>query len=210
MQALFLDCAARKPQLERAPLEGGNISMRDHGLKSYDEIVAHYLAEKKSKADNELRWFRIQRKIHDAVRLAGLAKGPHGKRFRHQFRIPEQVLQRASRALLRNLHRLGRCKSFEALFRAVDETVSPIPGIGPLTVYDTALRIGARLGLSPEQVYLHAGTRHGAVALGLDLDRSAIPISELPKPLDQLSGGEAEDILCIYAGDLARLAKAAV
>jgi len=79
--------------------------------------------------------------------------------------------------------------------------------IGPLTVYDTALRIGARLGLSPQKVYLHAGTRHGAAVLGFGPDRPSISLSELPKPLDELNAEEAEDVLCIYAADLARLAK---
>jgi hypothetical protein len=35
-------------------------------------------------------------------------------------------------------------------------------------MYDTALRIGAKLKLFPTKVYLHAGTRLGARALGLD------------------------------------------
>ena len=182
--------------------------MRDHGLKSFAEIVAHYMAEKKPGADNERRWFRIQQKIHEAVRLAGLASGPNGRRFRHQYRIPRKALERASRALLRDLRRLGRCRSFEALFQQVGATISRIPRIGPLMVYDTALRIGARLGLSPEQVYLHAGTRHGAEALGCDHGRTSISLNELPRPLNGLTPEEAEDVLCIYAADLRRLRNA--
>src|SRR5467141_3107964 len=166
--------------------------MRDHGLRSFAEIVAHYMAEKKPGADNERRWFRIQRKIHEAVHLAGLASGPNGKRFRHQYRIPRKALERASRALLRDLRLLGRCKSFEALFQQVGATISHIPRIGPLMVYDTALRIGARLGLSPQNVYLHAGTRHGAAVLGLDRDRTSIRLDELPPPLNGLTAEEAE------------------
>lgn len=182
--------------------------MRDHGLKSFADILAHYVAEKKPKADNERRWFRIQRKIHHAVRLAGLASGPHGKRLRHQFRIPRPTLERASRALLRKLRRLGRSKSFDDLFQEVHATIAPIQGIGPLTVYDTAVRIGTRLGLSPKRVYLHAGTRHGA--LGFERNRAFVSLHELPPPLNRLAAEEVEDILCIYAADLARLSRAAV
>ena len=183
--------------------------MRDHGLQSFAEIVAHYVAEKRPKADNERRWFRIQRKIHDAVRLAGLASGPNGKRFRHQYRIPGRVLVKASRALLRNLRRLGHSESFEALFDQVHDIIGRIPGIGPLMVYDTTLRIGARLGLSPQKVYLHAGTRHGAETLGFERKRTSISLHELPPPLNRLTAEEAEDVLCIYAADLARLAGSA-
>jgi hypothetical protein len=76
-------------------------------------------------------------------------------------------------------------------------------------VYDTALRIGARLGLSPQQVYLHAGTRHGPEALGFDRGRSSISLDEVPPPMNGLTAEEAEDVLCIYAADLARVVRAA-
>ncbi len=184
--------------------------MQDHGLGSFAEVVAHYVAENKHNAEGERRWFRIQPKLHHAVRLAGLATGPRGRRFRHQYRIPKHTLERASRALLRNLRRLGRSELFDELLQRVDAIISPISGIGELTVYDTAVRIGARLGLSPERVYLHAGARHGAHALGFDARRGFLLVGELPAPLDRTTPEEAEDILCIYAGDLARLAKAAV
>src|SRR5438046_1518736 len=118
--------------------------MKDHGLRSLDEVIAHYLAEKKPKADNERRWFRIQRKLHHAVRLTGLATGPQGRRFRHQYRIPRRALERASRALLRDFRKIGHCKTFETLLDQVHGSISAVPGVGELMVYDTALRIGAR------------------------------------------------------------------
>src|SRR5262245_56682815 len=161
--------------------------MRDHGLQSYAEIVTHYKAEKKPKAKNERRWFRIQRKVYEAVRLAGLAQAPGGKRFRHQHRLSPSILQRASRSLLRRLRVLGKSRSFHELFQRVEATIGPIKGVGPLMVYDTALRIGARLGLEPEMVYVHAGTGHGAVALGFGRARTTIALSELPKPMNELS-----------------------
>lgn len=39
--------------------------------------------------------------------------------------------------------------------------------IGELAVYDISCRIGASLGLSPDCVYLHAGTREGERDFGL-------------------------------------------
>ena len=64
--------------------------------------------------------------------------------------------------------------------------VRPIPKIGELAVYDTALRIGARFGLEPEKVYVHAGTRDGAHALGFDRRLAVIEMDELPVPIQQL------------------------
>ncbi|MBI1997211.1 MAG: hypothetical protein HYW03_03845 [Deltaproteobacteria bacterium] len=65
-------------------------------------------------------------------------------------------------------------------------------------VYDTALRIGARLGLEPERVYIHSGTRVGARRLGLDWRAKWIEPKDLPKPLRSLPPWQVEDILCIY------------
>jgi hypothetical protein len=61
-----------------------------------------------------------------------------------------------------------RARNFAELFEMIHTAVHPIPGLGELYVYDTALRIGAKLNLLPDKAYLHAGTRSGARALGLD------------------------------------------
>jgi hypothetical protein len=82
---------------------------------------------------------------------------------------------------------------------------SPIAGLGELTIYDISHRIGAYLGSMPTEIYLHAGTRKGAKALGLDTNRKSIPMTELPAPLQRLTAAQAEDVLCIYHKVLARL-----
>jgi hypothetical protein len=69
-------------------------------------------------------------------------------------------------------------------------------------VYDTAVRIGAYLGLEPDRVYLHAGTRRGARALGLGAGREWLEIRELPVQFRRLNGRRLEDILCIYKREL--------
>jgi hypothetical protein len=61
-----------------------------------------------------------------------------------------------------------------------------VTGIGELYVYDTALRIGAKLGVFPEKVYLHAGTRIGVRNLGLDARRTALRMASLPRALRRL------------------------
>jgi hypothetical protein len=105
---------------------------------------------------------------------------------------------------LANLPALRAASSFDELFDLVNALISPIPKIGELAVYDTALRIAARFGLEPEKVYVHAGTRDGARALGFDRRRSVIEMDELPKPMRRLSGRETEDLLCRYKSQLAR------
>lgn len=46
-----------------------------------------------------------------------------------------------------------------------NEGYKHIKGIGELTEYDIAFRIGKCLGKCPDKVYLHAGTREGAEKL---------------------------------------------
>jgi hypothetical protein len=73
-------------------------------------------------------------------------------------------------------------------------------GIGALTVYDISHRIGAYFGKAPERVYVHAGVRVGARALGIGGDSFDPKI--LPKPFARLEPSEVEDCLCIYKEEL--------
>jgi hypothetical protein len=70
--------------------------------------------------------------------------------------------------------------------------------VADLTIYDITHRIGAHLGLAPERVYLHRGTRVGARALGLGRGRATLELRELPPEFHRLTAAEAEDCLCIY------------
>ncbi|MCK6445988.1 MAG: hypothetical protein L6Q99_06305 [Planctomycetes bacterium] len=93
---------------------------------------------------------------------------------------------------------LDSCRSFDELHTTVNSTIRDIHMIGALVVYDVAHRIGAFLKLEPERVYLHRGTRDGALALGLGRGREWIDLAELPDEFGRLSPAEAEDCLCIY------------
>jgi hypothetical protein len=164
-------------------------------------IAAHYTECHRRSAERELEYFRILPTDEDAVSNAALAKLPGGKRHSHQYRVPLAALQESRRRLLDNLPALRKASSFDELFELVEALIRPIPGIGELAVYDTTLRVGARLGLEPAKVYLHAGTRAGAKALGLNYRGNAIEPAELPAELRILSAREIEDVLCIYKGE---------
>jgi hypothetical protein len=75
--------------------------------------------------------------------------------------------------------------------------------------YDTALRIAAKLNRMPAAVFLHAGTRAGAKALGLDVTGRSLLKSQLPDEFRDLECHQIEDVLCIYkkyfAGEVADL-----
>jgi hypothetical protein len=138
----------------------------------------------------------------EAVEHAALCRTLDGKRHPHQYRIPAASLAEANRRLQRST--LASCRSFDELHDFVDGALRGIHMVGPLTVYDIAHRIGVHLGLAPDKVYLHAGTRVGARHLGFR-GRDTIDLDELPDAFSKLSAAETEDCLCIFKDDLARV-----
>lgn len=168
--------------------------------KSLEAIVQLYLDCHATNEERYLRFYAVQRSLPDAITKAAMAELPSGKRFSHQRRIPGTVLTRAKDALLKldynNVH------SFSKLYAMVAQALRPIRGIGILTIYDTAHRLGAYLKLSPEVVYLHAGVRVGAKSLGLGYWKATLPISVFPSAFQKLRPEQVEDCLCIYKREL--------
>lgn len=174
-------------------------------VRDFDSIVRHYIRNFRPRSERELGHFRNQPSLSESISRAALAKDSREKRFKHQRRIPAKTLQAWAEALHRKSSQIQLCRTFEQLFKTIENECRKLWGIGELCVYDTALRIGAYLGLEPNEVFLHSGTRVGAKALGLDGARRTVPVGELPNALQQLKPREIEDCLCIYKDHLKRL-----
>jgi hypothetical protein len=83
-------------------------------------------------------------------------------------------------------------------------------GIGALTTYDVATRVGAWAKLEPVEIFLHTGARMGWEALmGVHAraygKTSRVPPECWPVPLRQLSADMAEDFLCTYRDTLLKI-----
>jgi hypothetical protein len=188
-----------KPCRPRSDNRGCNGSGPVDGVEA---AVSDYIERFRAPAADEQEYFNwVPRSDEEAVSRAALALLPSGKRHPHQYRITRVALEESRCRLLDCLPVLQQVTIFDDLHEDVNALIGPIPGIGELTVYDTALRIGAHFGLEPTRVYLHAGTRKGAEALGLDPRRKTIEMDELPEPMRRLSAREAEDVLCMYKSD---------
>lgn len=166
------------------------------------EIVGHYIANRRQRVRRELSHYARQISLREAITEAALSRVPDEnnslrlKRHSHQYRIPGKILVRAKTKLQERAMQIARVASFESLHDLVEKTILPIHGIGPLTVYDIALRIGTFLKLEPKLIYLHAGAREGAKAI--KLSGKTIQRRQLPKELRRLSPAEIEHCLCIY------------
>lgn len=167
-----------------------------------EAIIRTYIRKIRPKAQAEIDWFAHQPSFDAAIEKAALALNSRGKRYSHQRRLTKAALREAFRSLSDKSEAIKRARDFDELFRIIRAVVKPIQGVGELYVYDTSFRIGAKLNLFPTKVYLHAGTRRGARALGLDHSRATLKVSALPKELRTLEPYELEDILCIFKDEL--------
>lgn len=166
------------------------------------QVVDAYIDVHRPRARAEMDYYASLPSTKEAVRRAARAERPDGKRHDHQTRITRRALRECERKLERlNFSRLA---SFDDLFEMLREVMEPIHGIGPLMIYDTGTRIGAKLGLEPKFVYLHAGTREGARNLGLRGQNGRLAKSDLPIEFRRIRPREIEDCLCIYADVLGR------
>lgn len=168
-------------------------------------LVKEFIEDIEDRGSRELERFKQLPSLDLALHYAGLAIDEQQKRFSHQRRIPGAVLVRMTASLKAVKRQISSCSSFDDLWTVVGELRDKHRGIGELYHYDTALRIGAYLGLAPDAVYVHAGVRKGARALGFPAGMCKIKVSALPSPLRKLSPSAIEDFLCIYKDDLWKL-----
>jgi hypothetical protein len=167
-------------------------------------IVRHYKNWKANHPDTWVEHCVHQHTLNDAINQAALSVDHNGKKHPHQYRLKNQTLSEFADNL--NIHRseISHAASFETLIQIVRDC--RINGIGELAVYDTAVRIGAYLNLSPQRIYLHAGARVGADALIPGNNSDIIEKHQLPLEFqsDDLSCYELEDMLCIYKRNFIR------
>jgi hypothetical protein len=171
-------------------------------------VVDHYKRVYRARSKEELDSFRAEASFEAAVGRAGRAEHPDGTRYSHQRRRSPTELGRGVANLVRDLSKLEAATNFARIHAAVHQSVGHLAGLNEMYVYDVALHIGAYVGKLPTRIYLHAGTRRGALALGLDAKRAkAIDVFDLPAPLRELAPHELEDVLCIYTNVFLRKEK---
>jgi hypothetical protein len=164
-----------------------------------ETIISHYDKHHRMRKRRELEYFQQQPTVEEAVRRAVHSRDEWGKRYDHQHRIRRMAYFDAEKALLPLVSALQQCQCFADLYQCLEDTFASIEGLNELFIYDVALRIGAKLRLEPELIYLHRETRKGAKALlRLKGKPRTIAPRMLPAPLCELPAYELEDILCIY------------
>jgi hypothetical protein len=168
------------------------------------EIVDDYRKRHAPGAMAELKSFdEKETTLEAAVERACLTIKSNGRQESHHFRREKAHLKAGAERLLGHLEEIRAVTNFAKLLTLCERLLSTsLQGLGPLYVYDTALNIGAHLGHLPKGVYLHAGARDGARALGLNAESRMLFMFDLPVELQVLEPFEVEDLLCIYKAEL--------
>ncbi|MFH1049430.1 MAG: hypothetical protein V1779_00705 [bacterium] len=120
------------------------------------------------------------------------------RKHNHQKRISNTLLNEFKDRLIEGTDPIQSVKNFDDLYKVIDS--SKIKGIGDLTIYDTAHRIGVYLNILPEKVYLHSGTLIGAKKIFGMINKKDLKKEEFPEPIKScnLTCAEIEDLLCLY------------
>lgn len=164
------------------------------------KIISDYMKNHKKGENAERDFFKSCKTLEEAVSYAALARDNESK-FSHQYRISNDALEDSRIILLKEIEKISKVRTFHELFELINSLIRPIHGIGDLVIYDTALRIGIKLGIKPEYIYLHAGTKEGAKNLGLPINTPFLHKSQIPKEFRDLEADQIESIFCIYKND---------
>jgi hypothetical protein len=137
-----------------------------------------------------------------AITRACASRAANGKMHNHQSRVKEAgrhvfAVHIIDQLLTRECYGT-QVKDFDELHDLL-KYIAP-NGVGPVTIYDVATRIGAYMKLSPKSLYLHAGVRIGLHALygKRVFPEERVTIEKLPTSLQSLPPDEIEDLLCAY------------
>lgn len=126
----------------------------------------------------------------------------NGKKYSHQHRIPKDRLDAYKNNLLPLEKEFMNCKNFDEIYELFKKHRTF--GIGDLTNYDVALRVSQNYNIYPDYVYIHAGTKAGALNAGLIKKygkNDKLTLDEITEKLKWLKGVKPyliEDFLCIY------------
>lgn len=170
--------------------------MKTVAKPDYVKIISEYKGGRG--LDPWVEYCSSQASFNETIMAAALAIDANSKKNKHQWRLSNDLLAQFGESLCGHASDLKKVSSFKELLRTVEKY--KLRGIGPLACYDTATRIGARLGIYPEKIYLHAGTRVGAeLILGHRIRGKYIDRKMLPEAFqsENLTNDEIENILCV-------------
>ena len=160
------------------------------------------------RGDPALPWTLKADTLEVAIHRACMSRGQDGTLWHHQGRVWQKNLEAYdARLQFQYFEAIEESEYFWELFMVMRKAAAETRGIGPVTEYDVAMRLGGWLDLEPEHLYFHAGVTEGLKALGVViprgvycLDRERLPEFFWDKNLDIV-----ESFLCGYRSEISRV-----
>jgi len=165
-------------------------------VSTLKEAVDEYIKNYQKHLQNVLALYKNM-KFADVVEFAGRLECPVCESvYPHQYHISHDTREDFSKALQKVMASLQNAKSFEDLWKIIKPLGEQTKGIGNLTAYDAALRIGFQMGIPPKDyVYAFNGATIGEGQRG----QHVFPLNTFKTELTtRLTAYEIEDFLCVF------------
>ncbi|MBP6872892.1 MAG: hypothetical protein KBC43_12855 [Bacteroidales bacterium] len=127
--------------------------------------------------------------------------------------VPYEVTKQVRANLIRRINDIMSARNFDEIHQIVEEC--KIKGFGPLSIYDTSMRIATKMNIEPDKVYLHAGAAKGMEILEEKgyvkkgtAEKKFVKNEELPIEMQKLRASENEHFLCSMKEKISNLDKA--
>jgi len=172
-------------------------------LNCYNEYIHQHLSNQNDNCscDSLMQFVVNQPDIEKAIKIAVNSRDETGKMNYHQSRVPREAYGKFGKALVNIKDKIEKSTDFDQLFTVIQTEGKKIHGVGELFIYDTAFRIGQKLKIYPDRIYLHRGTRIGVERfMGRKIHNGYILKEQLKPPFDTcpLECWQLEDFFCIY------------
>jgi len=129
-------------------------------IDHHKSLMGEYLSKRNNMCNIDIIKYTIeQNSLEDAISVAVMSKNRNGNTEYHQRRIYKDVYPNFRKKLLNVKDKIKNVKNFDELINIIHNNKPS--GAGELFCYDVELRIGHKLNLLPEKIYIHAGTRIG-------------------------------------------------
>jgi hypothetical protein len=169
-------------------------------MKISKQIFKEFLEKDVIHNDRVIKFCLKQNSLTDVIKIAVLSRDIYNKKHNHQHRIENFQLQMFLEKISLLEHKIQAVNKFDELLNLIVK--EKIIGIGPLALYDIALRIGYYIKIKPELIYLHAGAKTGANNFfGRKIKNNYLTKEEFVSKVDDFKNFSCEEIeafLCIH------------
>lgn len=152
------------------------------------QSIEHYQKHERGNLDRMIKYYQ-QASFDEALESATFSQTPDEddnlKMDTHQNRVGYKKSEEAKPYIEVRVERISNAKSWNELFTIAEEIRNSVYELGHLWSYDFALRVGANLGLYPDEVFLHRGAKEGARRLlhKPRISSRSLPLTDFPDEL---------------------------